>query len=265
MKFKCGIGTILLCAIAITANADTVQDPCAGISELLNLLNRPTYADSACAVPFGKAVMEMGYQYLTFRDGGHGRNLPETELRIGLPIDNEIALYFPNHNRQTAFPHSGSDPTFITFKHEIGYSAKWFGALEAIVTLPNGSAYFGSNHYGTTLNAIIDYKFTDQLQFSLSLSYNSISQASALGGKRYSSIGQNYVFSWQPKDTYYLYLEIFGATRTDANQGAGYNSDAGIVYSIRKNVSLDFEVGQRISGNLIGFKNYVGMGLGFEV
>lgn len=264
MKFRCVI-LLLSCSIAATSHAETIQDPCAGISELLNLLNRPTYSDSACTVPFGKAVVEMGYQYLTLRDGGHARNLPNTQLRVGLPADNEIALYFPNHNRQTAFPHSGSDPTFITFKHEIGYSAKWYGALEAIATLPNGSAYFGSKNYSSTFNAIIDYKFTNQLQFSLSLAYSSNSQPSALGGKRYSSINQNYVFSWQPKDYYYLYLEIFGTSHTDANKGPGYNGDAGIVYLIRKNISLDVELGQRINGNLIGFKHYVGVGLGFEV
>jgi hypothetical protein len=40
---------------------DKIEDPCGGNTALLNMINRPTVANSACVVPFKKAVLEGGY------------------------------------------------------------------------------------------------------------------------------------------------------------------------------------------------------------
>jgi hypothetical protein len=57
-----------------------------------------------------------------------------------------------------------------------------------------------------------------------------------------------------------IYGEAYGQTRTGPNQGSGFNCDGGVIYLLNKNMTLDAEVGQRISGALQGFQHYIGVG-----
>lgn len=245
-------------------HAQEIKDPCAGASAMLSLINRPTFSDSACVVKFGDGLAEMGYAYYKIISGGHGYDLPQTQLRLGLPLDNEISIYLEDHIRQTDYPHSGSNAAFITAKHEIGYTEKWLGAIEAIATLPNGSAVFGNKYYGATLNGIVTYSFNDQFSLLMSLAINRLADPSSLGGKRFTSISPDVVLSWLPNSSVDIYVEVYGTTRTGAHTGSGNNADAGVIYLLRQNVTLDVEFGQRMGGNYGGFKHYVGFGLAFK-
>lgn len=259
------IRKLLLLAFTFTLSMNThaeIKNPCAN---MFNLINRPSVADSACVVAFGHGLAEMGYQYQTLRDSGHQQNLPELQLRLGLPFNNEINVFLPDHIRQTDKPHSGSTAAVIGLKHEYGYTDKWLFSIEALITQADGSDAFGSKHAGTTINAIYDYNMTDALTFTAVLGVSSLTQAGANGGQRFSSINPDVLLSWDINDNWDIYLEAYGVSHTDYHQGPGYNCDGGVIYLLRKNITLDASVGQRIKGNLGGFKNYVGIGFAVEV
>ena len=94
MRSKKGrlVGVFVIYAVANNGFSEAIDNPCAGASALLNLVNRPTVSDSACAVPYNKALVELGFQYqgLT-QSAGQQTNFPEAVVRFGLPFNNELA------------------------------------------------------------------------------------------------------------------------------------------------------------------------------
>jgi len=238
--------------------ADEVRDPCTSI---LALVNRPSAADSACVVPFEKGMLETGARYFNLKGGAHGYNLPEAELRLGLPVHTELTINFPNYNHQTQVPHSGLSPTVVGLKHELGYNARWLGAIEGLVTLSSGSTAFGSNATGGTINGIVNYSLNSQLSMLFMLGLSTQTLPSDQGGQRYNSVNPDAVLTWQFNDKWQAYGEIYGQSKTGPRNGVGFNTDAGLQWAFKTNWVTGLEVGQRISGKLGQFNHYVGAGL----
>lgn len=256
-----GIGIIFF-GMNCNVLAEVISDPCAGDSALLNIVDRPTIGDSACAVPFKKAVLELGYEYQKItRSGGYQQNFPEAEFRLGLPANNEFVLVLPNYIHQSITPHSGLSATTVGIKHEIGYNKTWLTAVEGLFTLPNGSAAFGSQGTGVALNGIVDYTFNSAWSITCMFGATSQTQSSFNGGQRYTSINPDIILTYVLNPKVDLYGESYGQTRTGPGQGSGFNFDGGILYLPIPNLEVDLEVGQRISGNLYGFNHYVGAGM----
>lgn len=250
-----------------------VPDPCSGPSALLAILDRPTVSDSACAIPQGKFVLEMGVQRANLRGpgGGTADNYPQAEVRIGLPGRNEFVLLPPNYNRQRAGAASGPSAQDITgysavtfgFKHELGYNRYWLGAVEALITLPSGGRAFGSRGPGVAVNGIAAYALTEQTGLSLQLGVSSQSEPALAGGGRFTSLVSNFVTTWQPADRLQFYGEIYGQSSTGPGKGAGYNADCGVQYLITPFWEVDLEGGMRLGGGLGGITHYFGAGIGF--
>lgn len=241
--------------------ADSVSDPCAGPSALLNLPNRPTKSDSPCVVKFDQAMLEVGYLYLNLIGGASGQNYPEAQIRLGLPYQNEFAIFLPNYNLQSVSPRSGYDPTVISVKHEIGYNAHWLGAIEGVLLLPTGGGGFGSDKYDPIVNGIIEYSFNSALTLTLMLGIGSQSLSPLAGGERYTTINPDLVLTWQMNDKAEIYGEIFGQSRTGPNQGAAYVMNAGILYLLTRKLEVDAAIGRRMSGKLDGVNNFYGVGM----
>ena len=242
--------------------ADANDNPCSGASALLNIIDRPTAADSACVVPFKKSVLELGYQYQQLsHSAGHEQNLPEAEFRFGLPANNEFVVLPPNYIHQSMTPRSGYTATVVGVKHEIGYSQHWVTAVEALFTLPTGSVAFGSHGLGAAFNGIISYNINSQWNLSGMLGASTETQTSFNGGQRFTSINPDVVLTYSATEKFDCYVEIYGQSKTAPNEGSGFNSDAGIIYLFLPNLAADVELGQRISGNLEGFNYYIGAGM----
>src|SRR3990167_4084543 len=144
-------------AIIYSSAWSDVSNPCTNI---FAIADRPGQADSPCTVPNGQADIEGGYQYLNQTGGVSGQNFPQPFFRIGLPLNNEFVAVLPNYNLQAIFPHSGWSAATVGIKHEIAYTNNWMATVEGLVTLPTGSAAFGSADTGGALNAIASYNFT---------------------------------------------------------------------------------------------------------
>lgn len=248
-----------------SAYADTVSDPCAGASALLSIIDRPTKADSACAVPFRKATVELGYQYLDQYGGVRGQTYPLAELRFGLPGNNEFDAVLPSYNLQTVEPRSGFGPVTFGFKHEIGYTEHWLGAVEGFLTLPTGGGAFGSNKFDTAFNGIVEYSITSSLSMTAVLGVTQQSTPPLAGGEHYVSFNPDLLVSWQPMDKLEIEAEVFAQSRTNPGQGWGSNADLAALYLLTRNMEIDAEFGQRISGSLGGYNRYYGVGMGFLI
>jgi hypothetical protein len=249
--------------MVFNAFAQTIDNPCGGASALIDIIDRPTVADSACVVPFKKALLELGYQYQQLHlSSAHQHNLPEAEFRIGLPANNEFSILLPNYIYQSVSPHSGYTATTIGLKHEIGYTKHWLGAVEGLFTLPGGSAAFGSKGLGATFNGIISYTFNPQFNITLMLGVSTETQSRDDGGRRFTSFNPDVVFTYTANTSLDFYAEIYGQSKTAPGQRWGLNFDSGFIHLLSSSFAIDLEVGQRIYGSLGGFDHYFGAGMG---
>ncbi len=257
-------------AYAQNKPAAEIPDPCSASnpSALLSLLDRPTFSDSACSVPLGHAVLEFGFMHAEVRGegGGTADNYPEAELRYGLPGRNEFKVLASNYTSQrSGTPEeasSGLSATSIGFKHELGYTNKWLGSVEGVLTLPSGNDAFGSRGLGAAFSGIVAYSLNDQVGLSLQLGVSSQTDPVSAGGGRFTSFNQFITATWDPFERLQFYGEVYGQTKTARDEGAGYNFDGGIQYLISRRLEVDIEEGVRLMGNLGGFTHYYGAGLG---
>jgi hypothetical protein len=95
------------------------------------------------------------------------------------------------------------------------------------------------------------------------LGVSSVSLSIDAGGGRISSINPDLVLSWT-KGKISIYGEVYGQSKTGPQEGSGFNSDAGIIYLLKKNIEIDIEMGRCISGQLFGFSRYIGTGISIE-
>ncbi len=255
--------SMLMVGSTITIFADVIENPCGGPLALLALINRPTNINSACVVPYKEILLESGFQYQWLQTQGNQQNLPEAELRIGLPADNELSIVLPNYIHQSVFPQSGYTATTMGIKHEFGSTQHWLTAAETIFILPSGSDDFGSKGLGAVVNGIINYAFNSQFTVISMLGISTETAPSNSGGQRFNSFNPDLVLSWTIKQRIELYGEIYGKTKTSPDQGSGFNMDTGMIYLLLPNLTVDLSIGQRLNGNLGGFDHY--MGTGFAV
>lgn len=247
----------------ITGNifADNIDNPCGGPSALLNLVDRPSAGDNACAVPFKQAIIESGIQYQQLsQDSGTQWNYPQSELRVGLPAGNEFVMVLPNYIHQLQAPHSGFSAMTAGVKHQFGYTENWVTAIESIFTLPGGSQAFGSDGTGVALNGIVNYTLNDNISLSFMFGVTSQTEPSLDGGGRFTSFNPDLVLTYVINPKTYVYAETYGQSKTAPDEGSGWNLDSGILYLLKPNFAIDMEVGQRISGQLGGFNHYIGAG-----
>ena len=253
------ITAILTIGLSSTIFAD---NPCEGPTALLNIANRPSAADSACAAPFKKAIIESGYQYQELtHSAGQQQNFPQATFRLGLPDHNEFVIDLPNYIHQSKVPQSGFTATNIGIKHQFKATETLVTAIEGVFTVPSGSAAYGSQGTGFTFNGIMSYSITPDFGFAFMLGGATLTESSSSGGGRYNTINPDLILTYAITSKLNVYGELYGQTKTGPNTGSGYNSDAGFIYLLKPNLTVDIEIGQRISGTLSNFNQYLGAGL----
>lgn len=259
-RWHFGLKIIAVFFLAPNVFAQPVADPCGGETGFLALVNRPTISDSACVVKDQQWVLESGYQYQHLNSRGHQHNFPNAEARFGLAFNNELFFLLPNRIVQSLQPKTGWTATSVGLKHEFGYTAHWLAAIEGIATLPSGSHALGSRQYGTAVNGIVSYTFNRYFSFSAQIGVSSQTNSRQSRTERFNSFNPDAVLTWAPKNVLAFYAEAYGQTNAGPGLGSGYNANVGMVYLLYKNFTVDFEVGQRISGQLGRFERTIGAG-----
>jgi len=246
----------LMTFFVVPVFADDIPDPCAG---LLALINRPSFTGSACAVPYKKMLVEGGYQYLNLFGNAHGYVTPQANFRFGLPLNNEFLIAAPTYYHQTFSPRAGWSAVELSLKHEIGYNANWVSAVEAVVTVPSGSQAYGSKSFGEAVDGIATYTFNSVFSVTAMLGVMSTSVQYIQQGERFTSMNPDIYAAWQLNDKLQIFAELYSQTRTGPGEGLGLLTDGGLFYLLTPRVSVDAEVGQRVTGAW-GFQSYAGAG-----
>jgi len=238
---------------------------------MLALLDRPTVGDSTCVIPDGNTVLEAGMNggNTLGPPGGRFYNGPNAELRWGLPGQTELVWLPPNFQYQQTNAGSAMPPAYahgfgattVGIKHALGHTAHWQWTVEGLATLPSGNHIYGSRGLGGAFNGIVSYGL-GRFGASLMLGLTSQTQAIAAGGQRYQSFNPDFVATWLAMPKLQFYAEVYAQTHTGHGQGWGCDSDGGVQYLVTRNLEVDLEEGRRLQGNLGGFTDYTGIGLG---
>lgn len=238
------------------------DNPCSHSDNLLlALINRPTASDSACVVPTSKVVLESGYQYQSFYYGGYSENYPEAQLRFGLPLKTEFVWTLPNYYHQNVEPHSGFGAMVTGLKHQFITQKNWVLTGEVLITLPTGSADFGSQGVGYAINAISSYNISELVNLTLMMGFTSQTLPKNSNGGRYNSFNPDVVVSFNLSKELVFYAEVYGYTKIGPNEGAITNADSGFIYLVNPHVAVDIEAGVHLGGSHVSFKHYYGLGL----
>lgn len=246
----------LMTSMISSARAEDIFDPCGG---LLALINRPSATGSACVVPPKQILVEGGYQYLNVSGGAKGYITPQAIVRFGLPNQNEFLLLLPSYFHQTQVPRAGWSAVSFSLKHEIGYNEHWLGAIEGIVGVPSGSVSYGSRAYSEAVNGIVTYTVNPLIGITGTLGVSSTSVQYNQNGKRFTSVNPDVIATYQLNDKLQVFAELYAQTRTGAGEGLGLLTDGGFYYLLTPRVTLDAELGQRVTGAW-GFQSYVSGG-----
>lgn len=227
-----------------------------------DVTNRPSNIDSVCTVPNKKVVIELNYISKQLIDRAGTQHIyPDALIRIGLPSSNELSVLLPNYIQQSTSPKSGSTVVSPGFKHSFNYNDKWSFAVEEIANAASGSYYFGNQHWGATINGIINYSATAKFSISFMLGLSRLSDAAASGGHYFNSINPDINLYYSLNKTIAVYGEIYGQSKIDASHGAGFNFDTGVQFLVTSNTIINLSAGQQLHNYLGGFKHYLNAGV----
>lgn len=253
--------------------SSAMDDPCAGSSAMLALLDRPTIADSACSVKPYRTVLEIGYDNQITHKPSDQRlvDYPQAEWRYGLPHGWEAKVFWPNFNRLTPLSPSqatskGLSDAGIGVKKEFGYFGNWVFAADTRIDFPTGAEPFTNGGTQITVNGIASYNVTPQFGLAGQLGVARLAQRSPGGQTQYYyTLEPILVASYSFWGKLQLYGEIYGATKAGANTDRGeYWFDGGVQYLITPEMEVDVEEGTALSGPQGASAHYFGFGFGLE-
>ncbi|HAT2114424.1 TPA: transporter [Legionella pneumophila] len=278
--------SLLLSSFQIKAATDyqAYEAVCGEPTDMLSFLERGGIATNPCVVPPRSVLISSGYQYQQLIGEGIQHNFPAAAIQLGLPGYFEVDLLLPNYINQTVDPRIGFSQTQLIVNHVLWFNDKWVVTASGTFIFPSGSASFGSPNPGGGVIGILSYNFNSQLNLTGNLGITSQSahknnrspkcriyltgnlgitsqsEPSYDGGQSYTSVNPDLILSWT-KNKISLFAEIYGQSKTAPDEGSGYSTDAGVLYQVKKNIVIDLEVDQRISGLLNGVERYYGGGI----
>ncbi|HAU1104380.1 TPA: transporter [Legionella pneumophila] len=254
--------SLLLFSLQIKAATDyqTYETVCGEPTDMLSFLERGGIATNPCVVPPRSVLISSGYQYQQLIGEGVQHNFPAAAIQLGLPGYFEVDLLLPNYINQTVDPRIGFSQTQLIVNHVLWFNNKWIITASRTFVFPSGSASFGSPNPGGGVIGILSYNFNSQLNLTGNLGITSQSEPSYDGGQSYTSVNPDLILSWT-KNKISLFAEIYGQSKTAPDEGSGFSTDAGVLYQVKKNIAIDFEVDQRITGLLNGVERYYGGGI----
>ncbi|CAH12572.1 transporter [Legionella pneumophila serogroup 1] len=254
--------SLLLFSLQINAATDyqTYETVCGEPTDMLYFLERGGIATNPCVVPPRSVLITSGYQYQQLIGEGVQHNFPAAAIQLGLPGYFEVDLLLPNYINQTVDPRIGFSQTQLIVNHVLWFNNKWVITASGTFVFPSGSASFGSPNPGGGVIGILSYNFNSQLNLTSNLGITTQSEPSYDGGQSYTSVNPDLILSWT-KNKISLFAEIYGQSKTAPDEGSGFSTDAGVLYQVKKNIVIDFEVDQRITGLLNGVERYYGGGI----
>lgn len=228
---------------------------------LLEYTDRGSVTNTPCTLPPTKALIELGYQYQTLLPVATRSNLPQANLFIGLPSNNEFLLALPNYNRVSIAGSSGSSAALFGIKHELTTPDRWGVSTELLLTPPSGSGDFGSAGLGAALNGIISYSVHPKIDVVFMFGENTITESNQIGGQRFYTFNTSLSGVYKPLEKMSIFAEFFTEERTNFERAGNYNIDGGVLYMWRPNIVFDVEAGQQLSHQYDHFNRFISGGV----
>lgn len=240
--------------------AQSIERPCASY-DATNLTDRGSVTDTPCVVPSKKVLIENGYDYAGITGGGTLQYFPQVQVSFGLPAKTEFAVFFPSYNRQTQPYYSGFNAIGFGSKHELFYGQQSIVSIQAYFSPVSGSKQFGSTGAEVFMNGIWQYNISSTLSTTVFVGAGTLTQPSNSHGGRFFSINPSAVLSYAPNDIISYFIEGFSQTQPAPGIGFSAYADFGLIYTVRKNISIDVEVGRRFIQRSNGVEHFIGGGL----
>ena len=243
-------------------------DPCDG---LLATLDRPTVADSTCVVKSGHAIAELGYQTGPVKGSDISRLsfFPQAELRFGLPENWEFKLFPPNYNMSTQRAFAGGGhidgfgDTAFGVKHQFGSFGGFLFSADVKLTIPTGQTAFSGGGTQANIQGIVSYSITPAIGISALIGISTNTDRTNNGViTRFTSVNPDAVITYLMNDKLQLYTEIYGNTKTAADQGSNFALQGGAQYLLTKNVEVDASAGVLLHGPAGVQSRFVNLGVG---
>ena len=229
-----------------------VADPCGGAhTALLSALNRPTIGFSPCAVKPHETVVEAGYAN---QSGGQAVTLfPQGFIRFGASPNLELDVDGPNGKFDSGFG----------LKYEFAHDAQHAYALDALYTLPTGSAQYTYGAPSEQLNVDYSGPLTPGTGFGTTFgAAHSATQAIDGHTARTTAFLPSAVVTALLNDRTQLYLESYGSTRLRPDGGSLFGMDGGVQYLISPQLEIDAELGRTVTD--VAISHYAGIGFGIR-
>ncbi|MFJ1268505.1 transporter [Legionella lytica] len=238
----------------------------ADCADFMDVADRPSVIDSACVTAYRHVIIESNFiaQQLNV-NAGTQYNLPNTEIRIGLPSSTEFMVLLPNYIQQTIAPTSGATGVFAGLKHSLNYSEQWIFALIGNINIPSGSYDYGNLGWGGVISGLATYSFNAKWSISGMLGVSGLSDSQSLHGRYFTSINPDISLSYSPTNWTSVYAEVYGQSKIDSIQRAGFNFDGGILFRLHENAIINLSAGQQLYGYLGGFTHYINAGFSIQL
>jgi hypothetical protein len=257
-KIKRGCFIFLLQTMVYAKNVCDTED-------LLNLINRPTFARGSCIVSTHHSLIEYGATHYKLLGEGENNTLGESEYRLGLGRHTELDINTPNYYQQTINPKAGFGYTTIGLK-SIFYQNEHFSfSLDGGLVPSGGSAYFGSRGLHGFINGIWYDEINGIFAHGFVLGYANYGEYNQVDFEDFGSFNFDYAFSHKLSDQLVWFHEFYGQNKSHSNAGLGIVYSTGLIYLIHPNISFDIRYGQRVIGELNYSSNFIGVGGAFKL
>lgn len=217
------------------------SDPCQSLS---TLVSRPTFSTTACAVKRGDLLLESGYTNLVSSGAGASAlaTFPQTTMRVGLGPNVEFDLGPPSLGYLSGTPRSvGITDGSIGFKYEIGYSSRLLYGINALYTLPVGSAnVFSSNGDGILVNLNGGFTFSPAVALFATVGYNAQNGGTVAAPARYRGFQPSLGVSVSLPQSFSVFAEALDQSATAPGLGGRFAYDTGFEKDVGSRLQFDF-------------------------
>lgn len=241
--------------------AQTSSPPaCTSDNRMLTIIDRPSASYSPCTVESKTLYIESGYAYQKLTPSGNGQNLPQMEMRLGLTDHTEIEYFPPNYFVQPSPYQSGFAEMSLGLKHVFYFDSHQIVTAQGYVSPPSGSQYLGTAKTSFFINGIYDYTFDSNFSIVTNLGIASNSAPPAFPAKNYYSFNSTINLGLPIANNIAGYIETYSQSKTALNQGWGVSMDGGLIFLVKKHLTIDVSAGQRIAGYLGNTDHYFNAG-----
>lgn len=234
-------------------------------------MDRPTIADSSCAVKPGHLLTELGYTNAAIKgsDTSRAANFPQAALRYGFVENLELRLFPPIYNMTDIRGFAGGGhvdglgDTAFGAKYQFGTFNGFTIAADAKLTVPSGREDFSGGGVQGNFQTIVSYGLTPKLGVTLQLSGSSLTERADNGRlDRYGSFGANLVFGYQLSDKLNLFSELYGNSVSGPRSRGNLSYLGGVQYLLTKSIEFDIGAGTLLAGPQGQQERYFQVGTG---